>query len=322
MNPTKALELAREAVGAAIKVTKALQDKLPSELAAKQKIDSSPVTVADFAVQAIVGKHLNQSFVGEESPSMLRADPELRAKVLEAAQIVYPSMSEGELLETISLGEGEPSHRFWTLDPVDGTKGFLRGAHYCIALALIEEGKPTVGVMGCPRLSPNSSIVDGPGAILWATQGESAHIASLTDEGHPDQIIALATQPWSDDKLVHVTESAEAKHSDHSLGPKLLEAAGVKAGPPVRLDSQVKYAVVARGQSQVLLRKPKEGYVEKIWDHAAGSLIAETAGCTVSDLKGQPLNFSLGTQLTANNGVLVAPSTLHPKLLKAFEMIS
>ena len=43
-------------------------------------------------------------------------------------------------------------NRIWVLDPIDGTKGFMRGEHYCIALALLVNGKPTLSVMGCPNL--------------------------------------------------------------------------------------------------------------------------------------------------------------------------
>ena len=57
-----------------------------------------------------------------------------------------------EILDNIDHGNGEPADLFWTLDPIDGTKGFLRGDQYAVALALIKEGKPVLGVLGCPNL--------------------------------------------------------------------------------------------------------------------------------------------------------------------------
>jgi 3'(2'), 5'-bisphosphate nucleotidase len=88
-----------------------------------------------------------------------------------------------------------------------------------------------------------------------------------------------------------------------------------------RLDSQCKYAVVARGQADVYLRLPsKKGYVERIWDHAAGSLIASEAGCIVTDIAGNPLDFSHGRGLEANKGVVVAPANLHPRIIAAISV--
>ena len=88
----------------------------------------------------------------------------------------------------------------------------------------------------------------------------------------------------------------------------------------VRLDSQCKYAVVARGQAEVYLRLPsKKGYVERIWDHAAGALIAQEAGCVVTDVFGKPLDFSHGRGLEANKGVVVAPVALHGRIIAAIE---
>ena len=52
----------------------------------------------------------------------------------------------------IDKGNGNIAPRYWTLDPIDGTKGFIRGDQYAIALALIEQGQVKVGVLGCPSL--------------------------------------------------------------------------------------------------------------------------------------------------------------------------
>eukprot|EP00500_Bicosoecida_sp_ms1_P008132 CAMPEP_0203831578 /NCGR_PEP_ID=MMETSP0115-20131106/68655_1 /ASSEMBLY_ACC=CAM_ASM_000227 /TAXON_ID=33651 /ORGANISM="Bicosoecid sp, Strain ms1" /LENGTH=86 /DNA_ID=CAMNT_0050740639 /DNA_START=23 /DNA_END=280 /DNA_ORIENTATION=+ len=68
----------------------------------------------------------------------------------------------------------------------------------------------------------------------------------------------------------------------------------------------VKYALVARGDAHVYCRFPRAGYIEKVWDHAAGSLVATEAGAIVTDVNGSPLDFSLGRRLTANRGVVAA----------------
>ena len=87
---------------------------------------------------------------------------------------------------------------------------------------------------------------------------------------------------------------------------------------PVRLDSQAKYATVADGGAEIYLRLPVDAnYQEKIWDHAAGSLVVTEAGGTVTDTQGQTLDFSLGRTLSANSGVVVTNGTLHEQVLAA-----
>jgi 3'(2'), 5'-bisphosphate nucleotidase len=101
----------------------------------------------------------------------------------------------------------------------------------------------------------------------------------------------------------------------------LLEQLNVEA-EPVRLDSQAKYAVLARGQADAYLRLPTSGtYVEKIWDHAAGSIVATEAGAIVSDITGAPLDFTQGARLSTNRGVIAAANGLHQQLIEASQAI-
>ena len=87
---------------------------------------------------------------------------------------------------------------------------------------------------------------------------------------------------------------------------------------PYRLDSQAKYVLLARGDVSLYLRAPRiEGYKENIWDHAAGSIIVEEAGGEVTDFNGNRLDFSHGTKLRMNSGVLATNGHLHQKTLKA-----
>ena len=63
----------------------------------------------------------------------------------------------------------------WTLDPIDGTKGFLRGEQYAVCLALLVDAKVQVGIMGCPNLPLDASKPDGPkGCLFIAVRGHGA----------------------------------------------------------------------------------------------------------------------------------------------------
>ncbi|CAI5500771.1 unnamed protein product [Closterium sp. Naga37s-1] len=86
----------------------------------------------------------------------------------------------------------------------------------------------------------------------------SVHQVQVSSESNP----AMAT----------FCESYESRHSKHNLTASIAQALGVVA-PPVRIDSQAKYGAMARGDAAIYMRFPPDGYREKIWDHAAGSLV-------------------------------------------------
>jgi 3'(2'), 5'-bisphosphate nucleotidase len=128
-----------------------------------------------------------------------------------------------------------------------------------------------------------------------------------------------------DDDII-VCGSVEAAHSNVSDTDRVLtwieEHGHGSVGEPARLDSQCKYAVVARGQADAYLRLPtKKGYVERIWDHAAGACIAGESGAFVTDIFGEPLDFSQGRGLEKNRGIVCAPPRVHGLMLRAIEAL-
>jgi 3'(2'), 5'-bisphosphate nucleotidase len=102
-------------------------------------------------------------------------------------------------------------------------------------------------------------------------------------------------------------ESVEAGHSSQGTNAQIAKFLGIET-QSVRMDSQAKYASIARSDGDIYLRLPvgDGSYQEKIWDHAAGCIIVEEAGGIVSDAKGRPLDFSVGRTLKNNKGVVAA----------------
>jgi len=201
----------------------------------------------------------------------------------------------------------------WTLDPIDGTKGFLRGEQYAVCLALIVDARVQLGVIGCPNLPVHSSQPDGPrGCLFVATRGQGAEQLMLS--GANPTPISIPSIPRPD---LNFLESVEAAHSSHSFNDRVASILGITRAP-TRMDSQAKYCALARGDGGAYLRIPTDpNYVEKIWDHAAGSLLVEEAGGTVTDSRGEPLNFGLGRTLLANHGVVAAGKETHSLVLDA-----
>ncbi len=299
------LAIAQSAVLKACRLCSNAQSSLVSE-ETLDKADKSPVTVADYGAQALVLRELEKAFpddpaVGEEDTGDLLepANSDLLARILEHVQRIDPEMDQDTLLAAIARGghSGGSSGRFWTLDPIDGTKGFLRGQQYAVALALIENGEVVLGVLGCPNLE----MGDEKGCLLFAAKGQGAFQAPMSDLSQTQKV---ATDSISDPAQAVFCESVESGHTAHGRSARIVELLGSTA-EPFRMDSQCKYAAVSRGQASIYLRLPtRPGYEEKIWDHAAGVIVLTEAGGSVCDTFGRPLNFSIGRTLKENKGVV------------------
>ncbi len=287
------------------------------------KGDRSPVTVADFGAQALINEHLREAFpsdriVAEENSLLLARHENVALMEAVAAQVglVNPHLSPDRILEAIDLGSAVagPQGRYWVLDPIDGTKGFLRGDQYAVALALLDEGRVVLGVLGCPNLPVKGMEQEGVrGCLFVAVRGEGAEVLGLD---HP---VARRIHVTSviDPSLARACESYEPEHSAHEVTLNVARDLGISQ-PPLRLDSQAKYGVVARGDASFYLRvPPQKTYREKIWDHAAGSILVEEAGGRVTDIEGKPLDFTRGNRLIGNRGIIATNGKLYDLLLGA-----
>ncbi len=318
----KELEVGQQAVLEAVRLSRTIQKELTREDCLIKK-DKSPVTIADFAAQAIVCRILADHFpalpiVGEERADALKKPEhrEILEKVLyylERDPKTQKILNKENLFRSIDMGSAEPSRQiFWTLDPVDGTKGFLRGEQFAVALALVVEGEVRLGLLGCPNLTlPHRQA--GQGYLLWAEKGQGTRLMNIeSGEIERTRVSRLTASAG-----MRFVESYESGHSDQAMQLRIARELNMERDP-VRLDSQVKYAIVATGNAEIYLRIPNPhtpDYREKIWDHAAGSLIVEEAGGVVTDIFGKKLDFGKGRTLDNNSGILVSIPSLHDRVL-------
>jgi 3'(2'), 5'-bisphosphate nucleotidase len=305
-----------------------LQIEAELVVSAMTKEDRSPVTVADFASQAVTARRLDSAFpedqlVAEEGSRALRQPEQVEqlALVTDFVRRQFPQAPAEAVCDWIDRGAGSPGERFWTLDPIDGTKGFLRGDHYAVALALIESGQVVLGALACPHLgSELDPQVRGEGVTLVAVRGQGAWAGGL--DGLPAR--QLRVSPVSDAAGARLLRSYESGHTDVSQIEAISKILGLRQ-PARRMDSQAKFAVVAGAQGELILRllSPQRlDYREKIWDQAAGSIVVEEAGGRVTDLAGKGLDFAAGRQLDNNVGVLVSNGWLHEPALRAIAAVS
>ncbi|MEM6821250.1 MAG: 3'(2'),5'-bisphosphate nucleotidase [Verrucomicrobiota bacterium] len=312
------LSVAVKAVQQAAKLTQSVRKKLVMGHSI-EKDDRSPVTIADFGAQAIILHHLFQAFpeipaVGEEDAKLLRENQELLDLLMSFIKDLEPSLTPELVCDLIDRGNhsGGGKESFWALDPIDGTKGFLRNDQYAIALALIEAGKPSLGVLGCPELPRLDNEETGclfaaavgiPPRQIFNDSEATTHPLKISETRNPAEAIFC--------------ESVESGHSSHSASSNIAQFLGT-ASEPVRMDSQCKYAAVARGQADLYLRLPtRKGYEEKIWDHAAGAFLVEASGGKVTDIYGKTLDFSLGRTLKNNSGVVASNGAFHSDVINA-----
>ena len=313
---------ALRAVRAAARLCQTVQADIDNTVA--EKDDRSPVTVADFGSQALICHALQQAFpdvpvIAEEDSAMLQTDANahLLKQVVRRVQAQHPSADADAVCRWIDHGDATQYHdRFWTLDPIDGTKGFVRGDQYAIALALVEDGLPTVAALACPNLPDNLDAPASHGQVFIAVRGEGAMQFPLDNpevEGTP---ISTRTTAQADE--ARFTDSFVSAHSAHDKAKDVGDMLGISA-PPIRMDSQAKYALVARGDADIYFRLPRPGsdYTEKIWDHAAGRLVVEAAGGRVSDMHGEPLDFTHAPLLSENTGVVATSGAIHDDVIQA-----
>ncbi|GMG21818.1 unnamed protein product [Ambrosiozyma monospora] len=334
----------REAYIAQLAVRRAslLTSKISEEHLQKgiSKEDKSPVTIGDFGAQAIVINSILKNFpndevVGEEDSTLIK-EKGIKDAIFQHIKAIQSKdqpfteqlghLTDGdEVCDIIDRGnsKGGRSGRIWALDPIDGTKGFLRGDQYAVCLALIVDGEVKVGVVGCPNLPHDLAKTSGPrGGLFTAVKGQGSYFQDL----HKDVIYPftkgerLSVKNEFDVSQARVVEGVEKGHSAHGLQGLIKQKLGI-VQPSVNLDSQVKYCAVSKGDAEIYLRLPRVvDYQEKIWDHAAGYLLVNESGGKVSDMYGNDLDFGYGRTLNSQ-GVIAATSTTHAKIIKVIKSI-
>jgi 3'(2'), 5'-bisphosphate nucleotidase len=318
-------QFAIEAVREAALLARRIQREMVSGSLTKD--DRSPVTVADFAVQALIARRLVENFpaatlIGEEQSDALRLEEGVAIldQITTFVRTAIPDATPEEVCGLIDRGSGNAPKTFWTLDPIDGTKGFLRREQYAVALGFIEDGSVQIGVLGCPELADSRHPgANGGGSLVAAVRGEGAWYRPL--EGGDWQRLNVSNR--SQPAVARILRSVEKAHTNVDEIGQLAAKLGVTA-PPVGMDSQAKYAVLAAGEGDVLLRlisRSRPDYRERIWDQAAGSIVVEEAGGRITDLDGKSLDFSHGRMLAKNRGIVATNGRLHDAVLKALRSI-
>lgn len=327
------LDVACLAVQHCAVLTKELQKATLSQESKISKSDFSPVTIGDFASQALLtsachGAFKDDKFLAEESADDLRQNGILLNKVWELVESVKPAFaastpslatpkSKEELLDLIDSG-GKTEHsngdRTWVYDPIDGTATFLKGQQYAINCALLVNGREEIGIIGCPNVIVASSTIkeaeidqDGPGVMIVAVRGYGAFTRPMRSDGklatavriprHGDEMATLSQKTpgmtWCD-----CSEYTSTILELHRAMAERLHT----SWPGVDLfSSLMKYAALGLGRANIVIRIFKYGsWRSNMWDHAGGVLIFQEVGGKVTDLNGKDIDFTQGRKMAAS----------------------
>ncbi|XP_078432502.1 inositol monophosphatase family protein [Wolffia australiana] len=334
----------------------------------EEKKDQTPVTVADFGVQALVSLELSRLFpsiplVAEEDSSFLRSnsagspensdDPNsLVSAVLRAVAAEASNSEETLTVETVlgaidrggkqAFSQGERPIAYWVLDPIDGTRGFLKGndALYVVGLALIVEEDVALGIMGCPNWKNSTGkenngdestpfdqgiiMIAHAGCGTWSRNFSASLDVSVDVENtwkrcyvdlysliHQAIFCIPESQQW---KSLPLSSSYGISHdADDAETEDKITLLKVCCG------SLCKYLMVASGRASAFIQRARRRRSIKVWDHVSGMVCVHEAGGKVTDWSGDHLNLKIDSLerriISPSGGILVTNHHLHKQLV-------
>ncbi|KAI7758042.1 hypothetical protein M8C21_007406 [Ambrosia artemisiifolia] len=306
-----------------------------------EKNDQTPVTIADFGVQALISLELGKLFpsiplVAEEDSAFLRSNNLVDSVVnvvTDKASCQDKALTQAHVVEAIDRrGEyGPKPATYWVLDPIDGTRGFVKGsdALYVVGLALVVEGQIVLGVMGCPNWRVDNSnaneIKNEPGIIMVAHVGCGTWAKGLPDIQNPSvnwyrclvdgytlvhkgRYCISESQTWDS---LPLSSSFGSTTDVNNVGDEEVLLL------PTCCGSLCKYLMVASGRASVFIQRTR---TDRVWDHAVGVICVHEAGGKVTDWNGDQLDLAADEverkALFPPGGILVSNSGLHQEILE------
>jgi len=230
------------AIEAAIDAGKEILDVYAGDIAVEQKSDRSPVTLADGRAEAVILRRL------------ALATPDI--------PIISEEQAEADGLPAAA------AQRFWLVDPLDGTKEFIkRNGEFTVNIALVEAGRPILGVIGIP--------VQG---LIYAAAGPGTAYRQAAD----GSIVPIEARACPVEGATVASSRSHATNTelDHWL-------AGRKVADRKTAGSALKFCLVAEGAADLY---PRFGPTME-WDTAAGHAVLEAAGGRMSNLDGTPFVY-------------------------------
>ncbi|KAI0115428.1 carbohydrate phosphatase [Daldinia grandis] len=347
---SKELTVAIAAIQSAAKLSQAVisvEDKGVIE-----KDDLSPVTVADFAIQALLTATIHHAFpedrfVGEESAADLRANPVLLGQVWRLLRRLEDDQAKSlcklpedadqmcEMIDWCGFGEpgGPQAGRVWVFDPIDGTKTFVRREAYAINVALLQGSSQVLSVVGCPTISVNATApitntsVDptGRGCIVFAVKGHGTYTRPLIASS-PNEAQARRIEPHTEAESSKALRPVSCYNMLDSgvddVHQLIMDKLNIENRGCDLLAWVLRWVTLGIGLANMTIWIYKQrSRTGKIWDHAGAMLLFEEVGGKITDIDGKPIDLGVGRTMSANHGFVAAPKEFHATVLKTVQNV-
>lgn len=283
------------------------------------KSDASPVTLADYGAQALICRALLQhcpddAVVAEEGADTFEqtVGREEGERILAlVGELLGERVTREEFVRWLGHGRGARTPRTWVIDPIDGTRGFIHGRAYAVCVGVLRDGEPAEAVIGAP-VSPLDE-----GGTLFFTDGGKVYAQPLKGGAAREVRVSEREEP----STLRMVESYEQDEASNRMMEQVREEAGLQGASSEAYDGMVKYALIAAGAADLFVRTPRGRSPHKVWDHVAGTALVRAAGGKVTGLRGEPVDFTRGTELP-NEGLLVSNGRAHDRVQQALTRVT
>ena len=306
------------------------------------KTDASPVTVGDFAVQACISHILSQAFpetklLGEEDDEgFSKLSSDIKKDIVARVSEEFPELKDETRVAQL-IGRGSfgklPADKppCFVLDPIDGTKGFLRGEQYAVCLGYLDaDGIPAASVVGCPNMPSHlfkpgeSDAAADRGFLFDAVHGGGVRMRRIEKNGEEEILRewSVADNSTEPEAPIVIAESYEKSHTKGNTNHVLFKELSIDDTKNVlRIDSQVKFCALARGDANVYLRFVS--FDISTWDVLPGYLLLKESGGRVTDKFGGEINFNVGRTVKSDSLIATRAGMgdVHDRILRMIAVI-
>ncbi|NHJ20527.1 MAG: hypothetical protein EAX91_06275 [Candidatus Lokiarchaeota archaeon] len=268
------------------------------------KKDDSPVTLADFASQILIISEIRKNFPNDQIIAEEESGDFFNPKIEELIKRCYKSNQvqfEGDLEEMLNY-RGPSSNRQWTVDPIDGTKGFQEDLAYAIGIGFMIGFEPKICAIGVPNYK------DMKLAIFAAEKNQGARV-SFGD-------LAFTKLKVSSNEDI---KKFRMCYSLHYNKPWVLEFANsIGISSYIRMDSMAKLCMIADGSAEIYV-KPLNIQHSYTWDFLPGDLLVREAGGMITDLKGESIKYIDEKCIVSAPGLIASNGLMHNDLIQALQ---
>jgi 3'(2'), 5'-bisphosphate nucleotidase len=293
----KELKLAIEIVNIALKITEWFRQ---FGFQSYQKEDESPVTTADYAAQIYIHNKIKHQFPDDQVIAEEGNTPFLDNKTKKSINLCYDALNIAENIDIgkILIRNSKSSKRQWTVDPIDGTKGYQEGLIYAIGIGFMINNNPKVCAIAVPNYKKYNKaifIAEKDNGSKYAINNSEFMNVKVSDQSHLKQ--------------------ATLCHSLHYDEPWVMDfARRVEISKFIQIDSMAKFCMIADGSADLYI-KPMNKSRSYAWDFLPGILLVQEAGGIVSDLHGNKITFKNDKCIVSQPGLIASNSIIQKDII-------